>query len=96
MAKQTINVCLVGQKFMGRTHSNAYMKVAKFFDLPLEPVMHTIAGRNREELEEFKTRWGWHNASTNWKEAISNSEIGLVDMARLSGLDKGADLNQPS
>src|SRR5690348_2121179 len=80
MAKQTMNVCLVGQKFMGRTHSNAYMKVAKFFDLPLEPVMHTIAGRNREELEEFKNRWGWQNASTNWKEAISNREIGLVDV----------------
>ncbi|MDB5289939.1 MAG: Dehydrogenase, partial [Phycisphaerales bacterium] len=35
MAKSTINVCLLGSKFMGRTHSNAYLKVAKFFDLPL-------------------------------------------------------------
>ena len=24
---QPINVCLVGHKFMGRTHSNAYLKV---------------------------------------------------------------------
>jgi hypothetical protein len=35
-SKQTINVCLVGQKFMGRTHSNAFLKVGKFFpELPL-------------------------------------------------------------
>ena len=46
MAKPSINVCLVGHKFMGRTHSNAYLKVDKFFDLPVVPVMHTIVGRN--------------------------------------------------
>ena len=46
MASESINVCLVGQKFMGRTHSNAFLKVSKFFDVPIEPVMHTIAGRN--------------------------------------------------
>ena len=80
MASQRINVCLVGQKFMGRTHSNAYMKVGKFFDLPLLPVMHTIAGRNQRELEEFKDRWGWQNASTDWKKAISDPQIGLVDI----------------
>ena len=37
MAK-TCNVALIGQGFMGRTHSNAYLKVAKFFtDLPVQP-----------------------------------------------------------
>ncbi len=30
MAKPLVNVCLIGHKFMGRTHSNAYLKVAKF------------------------------------------------------------------
>ena len=80
MAKQTINVCLVGQKFMGRTHSNAYMKVGKFFDLPVIPVMHTVVGRNREELNAFKEQWGWQNASTDWKQAVAMPEIGLVDV----------------
>jgi hypothetical protein len=41
---KSINVCLVGQKFMGRTHSNAY---GKSFDVPLLPVMHMIAGRSQ-------------------------------------------------
>jgi predicted dehydrogenase len=80
MAKESINVCLVGQKFMGRTHSNAFLKVGKFFDVPIQPVMHTIAGRNRAELEEFKERWGWQNASIDWKTAITNPDIGLVDI----------------
>jgi len=76
----TINVCLVGQKFMGRTHSNAFGQVGKFFDVPVLPVMHTIVGRDREELEEFKDRWGWQNASTDWKTAVINPDIGLVDI----------------
>lgn len=80
MAKETINVCLVGQKFMGRTHSNAFLKVAKFFDVPLTPVMHTIAGRNSQELEEFRQRWGWQHSTTDWKKAVVDPEIGLVDI----------------
>ena len=51
-SSNTINVCLVGQKFMGRTHSNAFLKVAKFFDPPVKPVMHTICGRNQQDLLE--------------------------------------------
>ena len=42
MGKEKVNVCLIGQKFMGRTHSNAYMKAPKFFDLPVDVVMHTV------------------------------------------------------
>src|SRR5215212_1677829 len=79
MAKE-INVCLIGQKFMGRTHSNAFLKVGKFFDVPLLPVMHTIAGRNEAELNEFKDRWGWQNATTDWKKAVTDPAIGLVDI----------------
>src|SRR6188768_2713835 len=79
--QQTINVCLVGQKFMGRTHSNAFLKVGKFFgDLPVLPVMHTIVGRNREELEQFQRQWGWQKSSTDWKSAVTSAEVGLVDI----------------
>jgi predicted dehydrogenase len=80
MAKNQINVALIGQKFMGRTHSNAFLKVGKFFDVPVLPVMHTIAGRNEAELNEFKERWGWQNSTTDWREAVENDEIALVDV----------------
>ena len=90
MAKQqkTINVCLIGQKFMGRTHSNAYAQVGKFFNVPILPVMHTIVGRDQAELEEFRSRWGWQNASNNWEEAVGDPEIGLVDVGTPNHLHK--------
>lgn len=79
-AKSSVNVCLIGHKFMGRTHSNAYLKVDKFFDLPVKPVMHTIAGRNAAELTEFAKTWGWQKTTTDWKAAVNDRAIGLVDI----------------
>jgi predicted dehydrogenase len=84
----TINVCLIGQKFMGRTHSNAYLKVNKFFDVPLTPVMHTICGRNQAELQEFKDRWGWQNATSDWLASVKNPAIGLVDVGTPNDLHR--------
>ena len=81
MNKPSINVCLIGQKFMGRTHSNGYLKAPKFFtDLPVDPVMHTIVGRSQAELDEFSRRWGWQRTSNDWKKAVSDPAIQLVDI----------------
>lgn len=79
MAK-TCNVALIGQGFMGRTHSNAYLKVAKFFEnLPMVPVMHTSFGTEADP-KVFADRWGWKNWSSDWKSVVKNPEIGLVDL----------------
>lgn len=81
MSRPTTNVCLIGHKFMGRTHSNAYLKVNKFFpELTLVPKMHTIVGRDAAELKHFAEEWGWAKTSTDWKNAIQDPEIQLVDI----------------
>jgi len=75
------NVALIGQGFMGRTHSNAYLKVAKFFsDLPRVPVMHSVFGMKEEHPEQFAQRWGWQNATTDWKSLVRDERIDLVDL----------------
>ena len=76
----TINVALIGSKFMGRTHSNAYVNAPRFFDLPVDPVMHTIAARDAEDLARFAPKWGWQEFSTDWRSICENPEIGLVDV----------------
>ena len=40
------NVALIGQKFMGRAHSNAYAQVNHFFDLPMHPTRKLICARD--------------------------------------------------
>ena len=76
-----INVALIGTKFMGRAHSNAWLNVSKFFDVDPQPVMHTVAGRNAVDLEAFAARWGWQSSSTDWRAVVTAPEIGLVDIA---------------
>lgn len=75
------NVALLGQKFMGRAHSNAYLKAARFFNLPKVPVMHTIVGRDLIALAPFADRWGWKHYSTTWKDVVKDPEIDLVDVS---------------
>ncbi len=80
MPNDTCNIALIGTKFMGRAHSNAYLKAAKFFDLRSMPVMHCVAARNPEETKEFAERWGWHNASTDWRSTVAAADVDLVDV----------------
>jgi len=76
----TINVALIGQGFMGRSHSNAWGQVAKFFKPPLRPIMHTVFGQPEENPKAFAENWGWKNAATDWQAVVKSPEIGLVDV----------------
>jgi len=77
---KSINVALIGQGFMGRSHSNAWGQVAKFFDPPIKPVMHTVFGQPEENPPVFAENWGWQHASTDWQQLVASPEIGLVDV----------------
>jgi predicted dehydrogenase len=79
---QTINVALIGQGFMGRSHSNAWGQVAKFFKPPIRPVMHTSFGQKGvdPDPEGFAANWGWKHVSTDWESVVKNPEIGLIDI----------------
>ncbi len=74
------NIALLGTKFMGRAHSNAWLNVDKYFDLSRPPSMHVVAGRNPAETAEFAQRWGWKNHETDWTRAVSDPEVDLVDI----------------
>lgn len=66
---------------MGRAHSNAYRQAPRFFDLPLTPVLHTIAARDGGELAKFAASWEWPHHTSEWRELAADPEIGLVDVA---------------
>jgi predicted dehydrogenase len=77
---ESINVALIGQGFMGRSHSNAWGQVNKFFKPPIRAVMHTVFGQPEEKPEEFARNWGWQHASTDWQAVVRSPDIGLVDV----------------
>ena len=80
MTKQ-LNVGIVGYKFMGRAHSNAWLKAPLFFDLPAKPVLKTACGRQENSLKEFAQKWGWEKTESDWKKLVSSPDIDIVDIA---------------
>src|SRR5690242_10971359 len=76
-----LNVAIIGYGFMGRTHSNAFRKAPNFFDIPYEPVLHTVCARNAERGKSFAEKWGFQNAATDWREVVASKDIDLVDIA---------------
>lgn len=79
MAKP-LNIALVGSKFMGRAHSNAWLSVNKFFDLPREAVMQTVCARDAKETRAFARKWEWDNATTSYADILNDETVDLIDI----------------
>ncbi len=83
-----LNVALIGTGFMGRAHSNAWMSVNKFFDVPRDVVMHTVCGSDLGQTEAFAERWGWKHATADVGELAADREIDLVDVTTPNDLHR--------
>lgn len=76
-----VNIGIVGYKFMGRAHSNAWKKASLFFDVPLQPVLKVACGRHEASLKEFAQKWGWEETETDWKKLITRPDIDIIDIS---------------
>jgi predicted dehydrogenase len=80
-APKEIRVGLVGYGFMGRTHSNAFGQVTKFFDTGYRPVLKAVCARDREKAAAFAERWGYESFVTDWRALVDRQDIDLIDIA---------------
>lgn len=75
-----IRVGLIGYGFMGRTHSNAYRQVSKFFDIEHTPVLQAACARSEDKIKDFADNWGWKSYETDWRKLIERDDIDLIDI----------------
>src|SRR5882672_6054723 len=75
-----LNVAMIGYQFMGRTHSNAWRQVGRFFDLPFEPVLKVVCGRNEAELGKAAATLGFQEHSTSWQDVVARKDIDIIDI----------------
>ena len=78
---KTLNIGIVGYKFMGKVHSNAYLKAARFFDLGLAPHLRVACGRHQNLVKNFASRWGWEEVETSWERMVARDDIDMVDVS---------------
>ena len=78
---KTLNVAIIGTKFMGKAHSNAWLNTPHFFDMGIRPVLKVVVGTDPEGTRALAENWGWEEWSTDWREVVARPDIDIVDIA---------------
>lgn len=78
--KRTLHVALIGYKFMGKAHSNAWRQAPRFFDLPAELRLTTLCGRDRAGVRRAAKQFGWEKVETDWRKVVADGRIDIVDI----------------
>jgi len=76
----TLRVGMIGYRFMGKAHSNAWRQAPHFFPLKAGVEMSTICGRDPQAVEAARAQLGWQRASTDWRAVIASPDIDVVDI----------------
>lgn len=77
---KTLKVGMIGYRFMGKAHSNAWRQAPHFMPMGAGVEMHTICGRNPAALSEAAETLGWNHTSTDWRAVIENPDIDIIDI----------------
>ncbi|MBW4080809.1 Gfo/Idh/MocA family protein [Paenibacillus sp. S150] len=75
-----LRIGMIGYKFMGKAHSNAYRSLPMFFPQALKPEMSVLCGRSAAALQEAAARLGWSETATDWRELVGRDDIDLIDI----------------
>lgn len=76
-----LNIGIIGTKFMGKAHSNAWKKAPEFFEMSTKPVLKVACGRHETSLKDFADKWGWEETETDWKKLVKRPDIDIIDIA---------------
>jgi predicted dehydrogenase len=77
---QPLRIGMIGYAFMGAAHSHAWRTAPRFFDLPLEPQLTAVAGRNVDGVQAAARKLGWASSETDWRRLIERDDIDLIDI----------------
>lgn len=81
-----LNVAILGYKFMGKAHSNAYRQVSHFFPGKLGFRMKVMCGPEGAPVKAAAQQLGWEEASTDWRKTIERKDIDVVDISTPNNL----------
>jgi predicted dehydrogenase len=76
-----IGIGVIGYGFMGKVHSNAYVKIPYSFAAPAaSPRLRAVCGRTGSKAADMARRFGFQGFYTDWKDLIQDPEIQIVDV----------------
>ncbi len=78
---KTLNIAMIGYRFMGKAHSFAFGNTPFFFDRDINPVKKVICGRNEPMVRDAAGQFGWEAYETDWRKVVNRPDIDIVDIA---------------
>lgn len=76
-----VNVAILGYKFMGKAHSNAYRQVVHFFPGKLQFRMKVLCGPEGAPLKAAARQLGWEETATDWRKVVARKDIDVIDIS---------------
>lgn len=79
-AQRPLGVAVVGYSFMGKAHSNAWRNVGAFYPECPPVRQQVLVGRDDRAVKEAAARYGWAEATTDWRSVIDRDDVDIVDI----------------
>lgn len=76
----SMRVAMIGYGFMGAAHSQGWRVAPRFFDLPANPELAVVVGRNADAVAAASSKWGWQESATDWRSVLERDDIDVVDI----------------
>ncbi|HLH49978.1 MAG TPA: Gfo/Idh/MocA family oxidoreductase [Roseiarcus sp.] len=78
---KTLNIAMIGGGFMGKAHAMAYATMPMFFwPAPARPRLKAIVDVTPDLAETGRQRYGFDEASTDWRSVVARKDIDVVDI----------------
>ncbi len=76
-----IGVGVIGHGFMGKVHSNAYLKISYSFPEPAAiPRLRVMCGRDGQKTADTARGFGYEGWCSDWRDLVRDPEVRVVDV----------------
>jgi predicted dehydrogenase len=75
MTNEPLDIGVLGYRFMGKAHANAFARLPMFFEDAPELNREVIVGRDEEALADAADRLGFARTATDWREVVDDVDV---------------------
>ena len=75
MTNTPLDIGVLGYRFMGKAHANAFARLPMFFEDAPELNRDVIVGRDEDALADAADRLGFERTATDWRDVVDDVDV---------------------
>jgi len=75
MTDTPLDIGVLGYRFMGKAHANAFARLPMFFEDAPEVNREVIVGRDEDALSDAADRLGFERTATDWRDVVEEVDV---------------------